>query len=81
MSNVYFIRHGQAGTREVYDSLSELGRTQARLLGRYFVSQGLEFAAAYAGRLLRRQQTAASRPSSKTPPTPFYNSAAKNFCC
>jgi broad specificity phosphatase PhoE len=59
LSNVYFIRHGQAGTRESYDSLSELGRRQARLLGRYFVSQGIEFAAAHAGRLLRQQQTAA----------------------
>jgi broad specificity phosphatase PhoE len=59
LSNVYFIRHGQAGTRASYDSLSELGRRQARLLGRYFVSQGVEFAAAYAGRLSRQQQTAA----------------------
>lgn len=59
MTNVYFIRHGQAGTRDSYDSLSELGRTQARLLGRYFVSQPVEFAAAYAGGLRRQQQTAA----------------------
>ena len=59
MTNVYFIRHGQAGTRDSYDSLSELGRRQARLLGRYFVSQPVEFAAAYAGRLSRQQQTAA----------------------
>lgn len=59
MSNVYFIRHGQAGTRDSYDSLSELGRRQARLLGEYLVAQGIEFAAAYAGGLLRQQQTAA----------------------
>ena len=59
MSNVYFIRHGQAGTRESYDSLSGLGARQARLLGEYFVAQGIEFAAAYAGGLLRQQQTAA----------------------
>jgi len=59
LSNVYFIRHGQAGTREEYDSLSELGRRQARLLGEYLVSQGVEFAAAYAGGLSRQQQTAA----------------------
>ncbi|HWS89599.1 MAG TPA: histidine phosphatase family protein [Pyrinomonadaceae bacterium] len=59
MSNVYFIRHGQAGTREAYDTLSGLGRRQARLLGEYLVSQGVEFAAAYAGGLLRQQQTAA----------------------
>jgi broad specificity phosphatase PhoE len=59
LSNVYFIRHGQAGTRDSYDSLSELGRRQARLLGDYLVAQGIEFAAAYAGGLRRQQQTAA----------------------
>ena len=59
MSNVYFIRHGQAGTRGAYDSLSDLGRRQARLLGEHLVAQGVEFAAAYAGGLLRQQQTAA----------------------
>ena len=59
MSNVYFIRHGQAGTRDAYDSLSELGRQQAHLLGEYLIAQGIEFAAAYAGGLARQQQTAA----------------------
>lgn len=59
MSNVYFIRHGQAGTRDAYDSLSELGRRQARRLGEYLVSQEIEFGAAYAGGLVRQQQTAA----------------------
>lgn len=59
MSNVYFIRHGQAGTRGAYDSPSELGQRQARLLGEYLVAQGVEFAAAHAGALLRQQQTAA----------------------
>lgn len=59
MSNVYFIRHGQAGTRDEYDTLSGLGERQARLLGEYLVGKGVEFAAAYAGGLLRQQQTAA----------------------
>jgi broad specificity phosphatase PhoE len=59
VSNVYFIRHGQAGTRDAYDSLSDLGRRQARLLGEYLLSQGVEFAAAHAGGLVRQQQTAA----------------------
>jgi broad specificity phosphatase PhoE len=59
LSNVYFVRHGQAGTRDSYDSLSELGRRQSRLLGEYFVRQRVEFASAYAGTLLRQQQTAA----------------------
>ena len=53
------MRHGQAGTRDSYDSLSQLGRRQSRLLGEYFVSQGTEFAAAYSGAMLRQQQTAA----------------------
>ncbi len=60
MSIVYLVRHGQAGTRDAYDSLSELGRRQSRLLGEYFLSQGIEFAAAYAGAMLRQQQTAAA---------------------
>jgi broad specificity phosphatase PhoE len=59
LSNVYLIRHGQAGTRDAYDSLSDLGRRQARLLGEHLVAQGVEFAAAYAGGLLRQQQTGA----------------------
>ena len=59
MTNVYLVRHGQAGTREAYDSLSWLGRRQARLLGEHFVSQGVVFASAYAGALERQRQTAA----------------------
>lgn len=60
MSNIYLVRHGQAGTRDAYDSLSELGRRQARLLGAHFVSQGIEFKRAFAGSMLRQQQTAAA---------------------
>jgi broad specificity phosphatase PhoE len=52
------VRHGQAGTRDAYDSLSELGERQARLLGEHFISQGIGFASAYAGALTRQQQTA-----------------------
>jgi broad specificity phosphatase PhoE len=59
LSSVYLVRHGQAGTRDSYDSLSELGRRQSQLLGEYFLSQGFEFAAAYTGAMLRQQQTAA----------------------
>jgi len=58
LSNVYLVRHGQAGTRDVYDSLSALGKQQARLLGEYFVRRKIRFTAAYAGGLLRQQQTA-----------------------
>lgn len=59
MSTLYLVRHGQAGTRDAYDSLSELGKRQARLLGEHFVSQGIKFASAYMGALSRQQQTAA----------------------
>lgn len=59
MSRIYLIRHGQAGTREAYDSLSNLGRQQARLLGEYFVSEGIHFRAAYSGTLARQELTAA----------------------
>ena len=58
MSIVYLVRHGQAGTRDAYDSLSDLGERQARLLGEHFISQGIRFASAYAGSLTRQQQTA-----------------------
>ena len=59
MSTIYLVRHGQAGTRDAYDSLSELGTRQARLLGEHFVSQGIRFASAYVGALMRQQMTAA----------------------
>jgi len=59
LSSVYLVRHGQAGTRDSYDSLSKLGQRQSRLLGEYLVSQRIEFTAAYSGAMLRQQQTAA----------------------
>jgi broad specificity phosphatase PhoE len=55
---VYLVRHGQAGTRKAYDALSDLGRRQARLLGEHFVSEGIQFTAAYRGELKRQAQTA-----------------------
>jgi broad specificity phosphatase PhoE len=59
MSVLYLVRHGQAGTRENYDSLSDLGRAQARLLGEHFRAQGIQFATAFSGSLSRQQATAA----------------------
>jgi broad specificity phosphatase PhoE len=58
LSVVYLVRHGQAGTRENYDSLSELGRRQARRLGEHFADQGIEFDAVYSGSLARQRATA-----------------------
>lgn len=58
MSTIYLVRHGQAGTRDAYDSLSDLGRSQSRLLGEYLASQHVEFAMAYSGAMSRQLQTA-----------------------
>ena len=58
MSQIYLVRHGQAGLRHDYDTLSDLGRAQAGLLGEYLAAQGLRFNAIYAGALARQQQTA-----------------------
>ncbi len=59
MSRIYLVRHGQAGTRKSYDSLSDLGRRQARLLGEYFACEEICFSAAYSGSLVRHEETAA----------------------
>jgi broad specificity phosphatase PhoE len=58
VSRLYLVRHGQAGTRMQYDSLSDLGRNQAQLLGEFWASQRIEFAAAFTGTLARQEQTA-----------------------
>lgn len=58
MSIIYFIRHGQAGSRDNYDVLSELGQSQARLLGEHFATHGVELEAVYSGDLRRQRQTA-----------------------
>ncbi len=59
MRALYFIRHGQAGTRADYDALSKIGRRQARLLGEYLAGQGLRFARVCSGSLIRQRDTAA----------------------
>jgi broad specificity phosphatase PhoE len=58
LSNIYLVRHGQAGTRDAYDRLSDLGRHQAKLLGEYLAGQQLVFSAAYTGSMRRQQETA-----------------------
>lgn len=58
MSALYLVRHGQAGLRDNYDTLSELGRTQVRLLAEHLASQGIRFAAVFCGGLERQKQTA-----------------------
>jgi broad specificity phosphatase PhoE len=58
LGDIYFIRHGQAGSRDNYDLLSEHGQQQARLLGEHFVAHGVELGAVYAGGMRRQRETA-----------------------
>ncbi len=58
MGYIYLIRHAQAGSRDNYDVLSELGHKQAHLLGEHFTEQGIELSAVYAGGMQRQRHTA-----------------------
>ena len=58
MSFIYFIRHAQAGPRDNYDVLSELGQQQARALGDNLAAQGIELEAIYSGSMRRQRHTA-----------------------
>ena len=59
MTEIYFIRHGQASFgSDNYDCLSDLGICQAALLGDYFHRLGLCFQAVYSGPLERQIDTA-----------------------
>lgn len=55
---IYLIRHGQAGSRDNYDVLSELGRDQASLLGEHLASKELQISAVYSGTMARQVDTA-----------------------
>ncbi len=58
MPTLYLVRHGQASFgADDYDQLSDLGRQQSRLLGRYFAAKNVTFDAALAGTLKRHTQT------------------------
>lgn len=73
---LYLIRHGQAGTRDAYDSLSELGHKQCRMLGEYLASQNITFAAAYSGEMVRQQRTAAETSAAYGPAFPLITTDA-----
>ncbi len=60
MSQLYLIRHGQAGSRLDYDTLSDLGERQARMLGEHLAATGLRFDRAVSGSLIRQRRTAAA---------------------
>jgi broad specificity phosphatase PhoE len=55
---VYFIRHGQGGSRQDYDCLSDVGREQSKLLGAWLARSSVRFEAAWSGRLNRQRETA-----------------------
>ena len=54
---ITLIRHGQAGSRAVYDELSPLGLSQAGALGDWFARKGEVFDLVISGALNRQQQT------------------------
>jgi broad specificity phosphatase PhoE len=59
MSQIYFVRHGQASFgHERYDRLSDVGVRQARILGDYFAQRQLKFDTAYSGSMERQIHTA-----------------------
>ena len=58
MSLLYLIRHGQAGTRDRYDRLSDLGRRQSLLLGEYLARESARFDHVWTGALARQRETA-----------------------
>jgi len=55
---IYFIRHGQAGSRQDYDRLSDLGCEQAARLGRWLAQRQIRFDQVWSGRLARQRETA-----------------------
>jgi broad specificity phosphatase PhoE len=58
LSFIYLIRHAQAGSRDNYDVLSELGHEQARLLGEHLSKQRIELGTVFAGGMRRQAHTA-----------------------
>jgi broad specificity phosphatase PhoE len=59
MGILYLVRHAQASFLELnYDKLSELGETQARLLGEYWAQRKLVFDRVCAGPCARQKDTA-----------------------
>lgn len=58
MSDIIFIRHAQAGSRNNYDVLSDLGKNQATLLGEHLSAQQVRLAGAWSGTMRRQRETA-----------------------
>lgn len=58
MSRIFLVRHGQAGLRHNYDTLSPVGRQQAKLLGGWFQAENIKFQQVFAGNRKRQIETA-----------------------
>jgi broad specificity phosphatase PhoE len=58
LSQLYLFRHGQAGPRNDYDRLSELGRRQGELLGQHLAAGKTHFDRVQCGELVRQRATA-----------------------
>ncbi|MBI5014956.1 MAG: histidine phosphatase family protein [Deltaproteobacteria bacterium] len=58
MSELYFVRHGQAafGTDD-YDRLTDLGIQQSQWIGEYFAERGVRFDRILTGALVRHRET------------------------
>jgi broad specificity phosphatase PhoE len=69
MANIYLIRHGQAsfGSHN-YDNLSNLGRTQARLLAEHFNQRAIRPNHVICGNMTRHQQTRDACLATLSPP-------------
>jgi len=84
LSLIYLFRHGQAGSRDDYDRLSDLGLAQADLLGQHLAEEGIELKAFFMGGLRRQQETAARivqqlRTAGATVPDPIEQPAFSEF--
>jgi broad specificity phosphatase PhoE len=59
VSTLVVVRHGQASfLADDYDKLSAVGETQARLLGEYWASRGVQFDRVFSGPRVRQVRTA-----------------------
>jgi len=59
MSEIYFVRHGQASFGSTnYDQLSDKGHRQSTLLGEHFQRRGIEFDHVLMGDMVRHRETA-----------------------
>jgi broad specificity phosphatase PhoE len=59
MSEIYFVRHGQASFGSSnYDQLSDKGHQQAKLLGEYFHRRAIDFDHVLMGDMVRHRETA-----------------------